>query len=212
MSSSLQTPEAPLQGSESTSKPSYLRRLAFVAVPVIFIAILTAGVLVKAAPHAVVGTPVPAFRLPVLVEPGQPSRTLSNKDLEGHPIVFNFWSSRCITCRDEAPQLEAAWQRFKDQGVIVLGVDFQDTTEDALAFAREFGMDYPVVRDVNEVLVHAFGVHGYPETYFVDKDGKFFAIASFRRIGQNAGTAIFGPVQPAVLRSRIESMLAAAPN
>jgi cytochrome c biogenesis protein CcmG/thiol:disulfide interchange protein DsbE len=116
------------------------------------------------------GTPVvaPAFVLDRLDRDGQ----LALADLRGKAVVVNFWASWCIPCREEAPVLQQTYQRYRDQGLVVLGVDVNDFREDARRFMRRYGMTYPVVYDGKGSTVGKWGVRGFPETFFVDRSGK----------------------------------------
>jgi cytochrome c biogenesis protein CcmG, thiol:disulfide interchange protein DsbE len=86
--------------------------------------------------------------------------------------VLNFWASWCGPCKDEAPLLESAWNRYKDQGVVVLGVDAQDFDVDAQRFVDRAGITYPVVRDKHGSTLGHYGVTGFPETWFIDAQGR----------------------------------------
>lgn len=92
--------------------------------------------------------------------------------LRGRVVVLNFWSSWCIPCRDEAPALEATWQRYRERGVMVLGVNVQDLTPAALRFLHETKTTYPTVRDKDNTVYRAYGLTGVPETFFVDRSGR----------------------------------------
>lgn len=111
---------------------------------------------------------LPRFRLETLAG----GSTLSNLDLKGHPAVINFWASWCGPCNAEAPALEAAWQRYKGDGVMVLGVDVKDVVPSAKAFVQKHKVTYPIVRDPDQKLAQAMGVGiGLPQTFFVDASG-----------------------------------------
>ena len=71
--------------------------------------------------------PAPAFSLPRLDQDG----TLSLESLRGRPVIVNFWASWCEPCEDEAPLLERAWREHRDEGLVVVGVDFNDFRADA---------------------------------------------------------------------------------
>src|SRR5829696_8120943 len=97
----------------------------------------------------------PNFRLDRLDGEGK----ISLAEYRGRPVVVNFWGSWCDPCKEEAPVLEETWRRYKDRGLIVLGVDFHDLKGAARRFARENDMSYPLAYDG-------------PGTFFVAPDGK----------------------------------------
>lgn len=110
----------------------------------------------------------PDFELARLDEEG----TLRLSALRGNAVVLNFWASWCDPCKDEAPLLQAAWERYRDDGVVVLGVDSEDLTSDAKAFMRRYGLTFPNVRDGEGSVKGKFGLIGYPETFFLDPAGR----------------------------------------
>lgn len=119
--------------------------------------------------------PPPAGRsdgLPESVEAAFADGTVALEELRGTPVVLNFWASWCAPCRQEAPELEAAWRDLRDDGVLVLGLNQQDLTEDAGEFIREFGLSYPNVRDESNEVALEWGVSGLPETFFLSADGE----------------------------------------
>lgn len=115
--------------------------------------------------------PAPGFTLERLDREG----TLSLSELRGKAVVINFWASWCGPCKDEAPVLERAWREHRDEGLVVVGVDFNDARSAARAFMRETGMTYPVVYDPDGELVADYGATGVPETFFVDRQGRLVA-------------------------------------
>lgn len=98
--------------------------------------------------------------------------TLSLDELAGKAVVVNFWASWCIPCKDEAPVLQDTYERYRDQGLVVLGIDAQDFRKDARRFAERFGLTYPLVYDGKGSTLGKWGVTGFPETFFVDRSGK----------------------------------------
>jgi len=91
--------------------------------------------------------------------------------LRGQPVVVNFWASWCVPCREEAPEL-ARFDRELSGRAQLVGVDFQDSKHDALAFVREFGWRFPNVRDPRGELAARYGVAGLPTTYVLDWKGR----------------------------------------
>jgi cytochrome c biogenesis protein CcmG, thiol:disulfide interchange protein DsbE len=110
----------------------------------------------------------PAFTLERLDTDGN----LSLAELKGKAVVVNFWASWCIPCKDEAPFLQDTYERYRDQGLVVLGVDAQDFREDARRFMDRFSVTYPVVYDGKGSTLGKWGVTGFPETFFVDRSGR----------------------------------------
>ena len=119
-------------------------------------------------PSPLVGRPAPDFTLTLL-----DGKELRLRDLRGRPAVVNFWASWCYpSCWNEAPRLEATWQRYKDQGVVMVGIIYQDTEENARNFIDNHEKTYPNGLDPKSRIAIAYGVYGIPETLFIDRDGK----------------------------------------
>ena len=115
--------------------------------------------------------PAPEFKLERLDRPGE----LSLSALRGKVVVLNFWGSWCFACKGGAAILEAGWQRWRDQGVVFVGVDFWDFRADARRFIRRYGETFPMVYDGPGNLLSRYGLTGAPETFFVDRQGRIVA-------------------------------------
>ena len=115
----------------------------------------------------VAGDEAPAFEGPLLSGEG----TLALDDLEGRPIFVNFWWSGCKPCKDEAPDLERAYDIYGDE-IAFVGINVHDARTDALAFAESYNLDYPHVRDEGLEIYRRYGLTGQPESFFIDRDGE----------------------------------------
>jgi len=121
--------------------------------------------------------------------------TLQLKELRGNVVVVNFWASWCYpACWNEAPRLEAAWQRYKDQGLMMIGVVYQDSEKNAREFIKRFGKTYPGGLDPSGRIAIDYGVYGVPETFFIDREGKI----AYKHIGE---------ISVEVLTTKIEQLL-----
>jgi cytochrome c biogenesis protein CcmG, thiol:disulfide interchange protein DsbE len=113
-------------------------------------------------------------------------------------VVVNFWASWCVTCADEAPDMEAAWRYYQPGGqVVFLGVDYTDVDSKALDFLSKFKISYPNGPDLGTRITPIFNRNiAMPETYIIDQKG----ILRYKQIG---------PFQSlAEIRSAIEPVLA----
>lgn len=195
--------EAPSLPSGAPKRIRVVRVMAFVLVPALFIGFIGFSLLSTAPPGTLVGKAAPEFELPLLGS----GELLSSEQLKGQPVVLNFWASWCIPCREEARTLERSWQKYKDQGVRIVGVNVQDSEADAQAFVNEFGVTFPSVRDTDLKLWTKLGVRGLPETFFIDHSWKFVGIGSGKQVDSSGGTKILGAIDPALLDSQIKILL-----
>ena len=119
-------------------------------------------------PSPLVGRPAASFALTTF--DGQP---VSLEGLRGKVVVLNFWASWCHpACYEEAPVLERGWRAWRERGVMVVGVDIQDTNEAAQKFIQQFTLTFPNARDTSGKVSIDYGVYGVPETFFIDRRGQ----------------------------------------
>jgi len=135
------------------------------------------------------GKPAPDFTITLLN-----GETLSLHSLRGQVVVVNFWASWCTYCRDEAPSLERLWQKYRDRGVIFVGIGYREVEEKAWGFIQDTGITFPNGLDPRGNITRAYGVTGVPETYVIDQEGKL----RFRHIG---------PVEAEILAAELEQLL-----
>jgi cytochrome c biogenesis protein CcmG/thiol:disulfide interchange protein DsbE len=96
---------------------------------------------------------------------------ISLASFKGKPVVLNVWNSACVPCVQEAPLLQSQWQRVKPQGIVFIGIDFQDAKSDGLSFLQKYGVTYPNVLDATGSTAISYGVTGAPETIFINRQG-----------------------------------------
>jgi cytochrome c biogenesis protein CcmG/thiol:disulfide interchange protein DsbE len=115
--------------------------------------------------------------------------------LRGKAVVLNFWASWCVPCKEESPRLQAFWEKHRDGGVVVLGIDAQDFDFDARRFINRYGLTYPILRDKHGSTLGHYGITGFPETWFIDRSGRL------------VGKHVAGPVSDAELERYVQLAL-----
>lgn len=179
-----------------------MRRLAIIVGVVALLGGLFAFGLLRGSPDrdipsALVGKAAPEFAL-ALYERYQPDYgpSLALADLRGTPLVVNFWASWCGPCYEEAPVLQATWERYQDRGVLFVGIQTQDRDnyEQGRAFLSQFGLSFPNGMDNDSRISVDWALYGVPETYFIDADGR----VTYKHVG---------PVNAALMEERLEALL-----
>ncbi len=132
----------------------------------------------------------PVTELPVLGSDG----TGSLADHKGKVVVLNVWASWCPPCVSEMPMLQRTHDEIADRGGLVLGIDTQDASEEALKFLREKDITFSSLRDRDREYGRELGVSGYPETFLIDRQGRIVALMR-------------GPIDEAWLDEHLEPLL-----
>ncbi|MGB8954199.1 MAG: redoxin domain-containing protein [Tumebacillaceae bacterium] len=113
------------------------------------------------------GQPAPDFTLNTL-----DGKTVKLSDYKGKVVMVNFWASWCEPCRQEMPDIEKVYETYKDQGLVILGVNINEKNVPVQGFVNQMGLKFPILMDHDsKVAVDLYRVKPIPTTFFVDKDG-----------------------------------------
>jgi peroxiredoxin len=96
------------------------------------------------------------------------------QELRGKVVLVNFWATWCPPCRKEMPDLEALYDKFKDQGFVVLAISDEEAAK-VTPFIAERKIGYPVLLDPGRKVNQEFIVEGIPKSFVYDRNGKMVA-------------------------------------
>jgi peroxiredoxin len=124
--------------------------------------------------------------------------TLRLSDLQGQPVLLNFWASWCDPCRDEMPMLVQADARHRDGGLAIVGLNLQEPDEKVRNFADEYGVTFPTVIDRDGEVAGVWKLDGpwdgIPTSYFIDAKGVIRSV-------------VYGPLSEKTLEDKLETIL-----
>lgn len=112
-----------------------------------------------------VGSKAPDFSLSIL--DGSDQRL---SDLQGKPVLINFWATWCLPCKEEMPVLEKAYEKYGGK-LVVLGINSGETEAQIRSFLEEIEISFPVMLDETEAVSDLYFVRNFPITYFIDESG-----------------------------------------
>jgi peroxiredoxin len=132
---------------------------------------------------------------PILDLDGKPVQLA---DLRGKVVWLNFWASWCPPCQSETPILRDLADRYRDRGLVVVGISVQESSVDNVrAYAQKYQLGYTIAADVTGAVYAAYRLNGIPSTFFIGPEG---AIRSIVR----------APLNERQASAQIEAILAAA--
>ena len=124
--------------------------------------------------------------------------TYTLSELQGKAVLVNVWASWCSPCRAEMPAMERIYREYKDDGFIILAVNStdQDSIENALSFADQHDLTFPILLDRDGSVGSVYQVTALPSSFFILPDGTIQEVV------------FGGPMAEALLRTRVETLLA----
>jgi peroxiredoxin len=131
--------------------------------------------------------------LPDLTLKSLTGSTVKLRAYTGHPVWVNFFATWCEPCKAELPQIEQRYKSRRAEGLVVYGVDQQESAIAVKTFTAHYGVTYPIAIDPGDA-AFAFNIHTIPLSVFVDSTG----LVRYISIGQ---------MQPAEMDEALKTIL-----
>lgn len=138
------------------------------------------------------GFQAPGFQLETLTD-----EQVALHQLQGQVVLLNFWATWCGPCRQEMPAMQRIYEEYKDQGFAILAVNttYNDSRQAAVEFAAQYGLDFPILLDINSLVSQQYQLRATPTSFFIGRDGVIREVV------------LGGPMAEALLRTRVEDLL-----
>jgi peroxiredoxin len=124
-------------------------------------------------------TPAPDFTLKSLDGPN-----LRLQEQRGKVVLLNFWATWCGPCREEMPQLNKLYEKYRPSGFTLLGVNVDEDSRNAAGIAGQMGVKFPVLLDGDKRVAKLYDLSAMPSTVLIDRDGR----VRFLHRGYRSGT------------------------
>jgi peroxiredoxin len=99
-------------------------------------------------------------------------RNLRLREQRGQVVMVNFWATWCGPCRIEMPHLNRLYDRYRDAGFLLLGVNVDEDPRKAMELAGKLKLDFPVLSDADKAVSRLYDLSAMPSTVIIDRDGR----------------------------------------
>jgi thiol-disulfide isomerase/thioredoxin len=100
-------------------------------------------------------------------------------------VLVNFWATWCGPCKQEMPELNRLYDRYRAAGFVLLGVNVDTDPAQAQAVATRLGLHFPVLLDADKTVSRLYELDSMPSTVLIDRDGR----VRYLHRGYREGTA-----------------------
>ena len=118
--------------------------------------------------------------------------SIDTKAYAGKVVLINFWAAWCKPCAEEIPQFVALQEKYRGQGLQLIGISMDDQEQALRDFYRKHRMNYPVIAGSDKIAQEYGGVLGLPTTFLIGRHGRIRA--------KYAGSADFPKLEQKIVR------------
>jgi thiol-disulfide isomerase/thioredoxin len=140
--------------------------LVITLVSVLLSGLVMAGCSPSSAQGVEAGNPAPDFQLQSL-----DGQTVSLGNLQGKPVLINFWATWCGPCRSEMPYIQEIYEEWSVKGLVVLAINMGESSSKVEEFMQSNSLSFAVLLDTKQDVAQRYNITGIPTTFFIDKDG-----------------------------------------
>src|SRR3954462_102637 len=137
-----------------------------------FLGALSATLAVLLSPPLASGAVAPQSSAPDFTLKSMSGPNLRLAEQRGRVVMVNFWATWCGPCRQEMPQLDRLYQKYKSSGFVLLGVNVDEDVRKATDVAAKLGVTFPVLLDTDKAVSKLYDLSTMPSTVLIDRDGK----------------------------------------
>jgi thiol-disulfide isomerase/thioredoxin len=100
-------------------------------------------------------------------------KLIRSTELKGRPMVLDFWATWCGPCRASMPHLDAVHERYRQRGLVVLGLSVDETSPTTVKrFTQKLGVRFPIAMADERTLDEYGPIRSIPTTFFISRDGR----------------------------------------
>lgn len=97
-------------------------------------------------------------------------------DYKGKVVLLNFWATWCMPCRAEMPGMEILWQKYKEQGLVIVAISIDEGSKKRVEkFIEIFDLSFPVLLDPESKVNDLYKVSNMPTSFLIDRNGKIIS-------------------------------------
>ena len=152
--------------------PTFIRSISRLAVAPLVIAAASAAAAPGGTDRALLDPLPQTIEAPAFDLPDPDGNRYRLEDMQGKPIIVNFWATWCPPCRAEMPSMQRAWEELADEGILLIAVNVGEDAETVRAFRDEVGVEFPLPLDTETEIAPRWPMRGLPTTFVVDPAGR----------------------------------------
>lgn len=114
----------------------------------------------------------PGDEPPAIDLPDQTGKSVNLNELEGKVVLIDFWASWCGPCKQEMPVLETLHKKYQSEGLVIVGVNIDNSERKMNNFLKGTSVTFRRVRDKKLKVASRYEPPSMPSSYFIGRDGK----------------------------------------